>query len=80
MPVKKGDLGRSIIPIAIEPHIFQEVVSDFGAIVNIMSKVIYNKINGDTLLYTNIHLQLADQSICYPKEILEDIYVRVGAS
>jgi hypothetical protein len=80
MPVKKGDPGRSIIPIAIEPHIFQEVVSDFGAIVNIMSKVIYNKINGDTLLYTNIHLQLADQSICYPKEILEDIYVRVGAS
>jgi hypothetical protein len=45
-----------------------------------MPKVIYDKINGDTLLYTNMHLQLADQSFCYPKEILEDICVRVGQS
>jgi hypothetical protein len=45
-----------------------------------MPKVIYDKINGDTLLYTNIRLQLADQSLCYPKRILEDIYVRVGQS
>jgi hypothetical protein len=43
-----------------------------------MPKVIYDKINGDTLLYINMRLQLADQSLCYPKEILEDIYVRVG--
>ena len=45
-----------------------------------MPKVIYDKINGDTLLYTNMHLQLADQSLCYPKGILEDICVRVGQS
>ena len=45
-----------------------------------MPKVIYDKINGDTLLYTNMHLQLVDQSLYYPKGILEDIYVRVGQS
>ena len=45
-----------------------------------MPKVIYDQINGDTLLYTNMHLQLADQSLCYPKGILENIYVRVGQS
>ena len=39
LPIKKGDLGRPIIPIAIGPHIFQEVVYDFGASVNIMPKV-----------------------------------------
>ena len=72
-PVKKGDRGRPIIPIAIGPHILQEVVCDFRASVNIMLKVIYDKINGDTLLYTNVHLQLADQSLCYTKRILEDI-------
>ena len=60
LPDKKGDLGRPVIPIAIGPHIFQEIVSDFGASVNIMSKVIYEKILGDPLLYTNMHLQLAD--------------------
>ena len=38
------------------------------------------KINGDTLLYTNMHLQHADRSLCYPKGVLEDTIVRVGQS
>ena len=54
LSVKRGDLGRPIIPIAIGPHIFQEAVCDFGASVNIMPKAIYDKINRDTLLRTNI--------------------------
>ena len=45
-----------------------------------MLKVIYNKINRDTLLYTNMRLQLIDQSLCYPKRILEDVCVQVGQS
>jgi hypothetical protein len=45
-----------------------------------MSKVIYDKILGDPLLYTKIHLQLTDQSLCYPKGILEDVIIRVGQS
>ena len=45
-----------------------------------MPKVIYEKILGDPLLYTNMHLQLADQSLCYPKGVLEDAIVRVGQS
>ena len=56
LPIKKGDPGRPVIPIAIGPHIFQEAVYDFGASVNIMPKVIYDKINGDTLLYKNMRL------------------------
>jgi hypothetical protein len=78
LPDKKGDPGRPVIPIAIGPHIFQEVVCDFGASVNIMPKVIYNKILGDPLLYTNMRLQLADQSLCYLKGIIEDAITRVG--
>ena len=80
LPKKKGDSGRPIIPITIGTHIFQEAVYDFSASVNIMPKVIYDKINGDTLLYTNMHLQLADQSLCYPKGIFEDAIIRVGQS
>jgi hypothetical protein len=60
LPKKKSDPGRPIIPIAIGPQSFQEAVYDFGASVNIMPKVIYDKISGDTLLYTNLRLQLAD--------------------
>jgi hypothetical protein len=80
LPEKKGDSRRPVIPIAIGPHIFQEAIYDFRASVNIMPKIIYDKINGDTLLYTNMCLQLADQSLCYPKGVLEDVIVRVGQS
>ena len=45
-----------------------------------MPKAIYDQINGDTLLYTNMHLQHADQSLYYPKGVLEDAIVRVGQS
>jgi hypothetical protein len=45
-----------------------------------MPKVIYDKMFNYPLLYTTIYLQLADQSLCYTKGILEDIYVRVGSS
>ena len=44
LPEKKSDLGRPVISIAIRPHIFQEAVCDFGASVNIMSKVIYDQL------------------------------------
>jgi hypothetical protein len=40
LPDKKGDPWRPIIPISIGPHIFQEVVYDFRASVNIMPKII----------------------------------------
>ena len=59
---KKSDPGRPVIPIAIGPHIFQEAVCDFGASVNIMPKVIYDQINEDTLLYTNMCLQLSQEN------------------
>ena len=56
LPEKKSDPGRPVIPIAIGPHIFQEAVCDFGASVNIMPKVINDRIKGDSLLYTNMCL------------------------
>ena len=80
LPEKQGDPGRPVIPIAIGPYTFEEAICDFGASVNVMPKVIYEKIHGDALLYTTMCLQLADQSICYPKGILEDVCVRVGHS
>jgi hypothetical protein len=59
---------------------FNEAIFDFGASVNIMPKVIYDKMFNYPLLYTTMCLQLTDQSLCYTKGILEDICVRVGIS
>jgi hypothetical protein len=53
---KKGDLGRPVVPIAIGPNTFEEVVCDFGASINIMPRLIYEKIHGDQLLYTTMSL------------------------
>jgi hypothetical protein len=75
LPNKKAEPRRPVIPIAIGPHIFQEAISDFRASVNIMPKVIYKKILGEPLLYTNMRLQHADQSVCYSKGILEDAII-----
>jgi hypothetical protein len=71
MPKKKGDPGRPIIPIHIGAHTFDEAVCDLGASVNIMPKVIYEKIYGQPLLYTTMCLQLADQTLCYPRGSLK---------
>jgi hypothetical protein len=45
-----------------------------------MPKVIYDKILGDPLLYINIHLQLADQTMCYSEGVFEDAIIQVGQS
>ena len=54
--LKKGDPGRPIIPIHIRGNYFLKVLYDFGASVNIMPKVLYEKIHGDPLLYTTMCL------------------------
>jgi hypothetical protein len=59
---------------------FNEAICDFGASVNIMPKVIYERMFDYPLSCTTMCLQLADQSLCYAKGILEDICVRVGSS
>ena len=60
MPEKKGGPRRSVIPINIGGNHFLEVLCDFGANVNIMPNVLYEKIHGDPLLYTTMCLQMAD--------------------
>jgi hypothetical protein len=80
MPAKRGDLGRPIITITIGAYTFKNALCDFGSSVNIMTKVIYKKINGSRLLYTTICLQLADLSLCHPEGILDDICLGVGRS
>jgi hypothetical protein len=77
---KKGDPRRPIIPISTVCHVFLEAIFDFGASVNIICKVIYEKILVNPLLYTNMCLQLVDQSICYPEGVLEEAIVRLGQS
>jgi hypothetical protein len=45
-----------------------------------MPKVIYDRLNHDSLVPTSLHLQLADQSIWHSVGIVEDISVRIRNS
>jgi hypothetical protein len=48
--------------------------------VSVMPKVIYDRLNHDSLVPTSLHLQLADQSIWRSVGIAEDISVRIRNS
>jgi hypothetical protein len=54
--IKKGDPGRPVIPISIGSMNFNEAICDFGASVNTMPKVIYDKMFNYLLLYTTMCL------------------------
>ena len=56
---------------------FTNALCDLGASVNIMPKVVYDKLNHHALAPTAMCLQLADQTVRYPAEIAENILVRI---
>ena len=53
---KKEDPVRPIITCSIGPHVFHNAFCNLGASINIMSKVIYDKILGGPLSTTNFTL------------------------
>jgi len=57
---------------------FPEALYDFGSSVNIMPRVLYEKIFTLPLLETTMCMQLVDRTLSFPKEILKNICVRVG--
>ena len=78
LSVKRGDPGRPVIPISIGMVDFPEALCDFGSSVNIMLRVLYEKFFTHPFLETTMCLQLADQTLSFPKGILKNLYVRVG--
>ena len=56
---------------------FENALCDLGASVSIMPKAIFDKLDYSTLTPTTMCLQLADQSVCYPAGIAENIPVRI---
>ena len=59
---KKEDPSRPTITCSIGPKTFHNAFYDLGASINIMSKVIYDKILGGPFFTACFLLQMADQS------------------
>jgi hypothetical protein len=74
---KMGDPSRPTITCSVGPYVFDNAFCDLGASINVMSKVIYNKILGGPLSTTNFRLQMADQSSRKLVGVAKDILVRI---
>jgi hypothetical protein len=75
-----GDPGIPTISCLIGAQKFDEALCDLGASVSVMPKVIYDKLNYNSLIPNSMHLQQADQSIRHPIRITEDIPVKIRDS
>jgi hypothetical protein len=80
LPNRMGDLCVPTIPCLIGTQKFDQALCDLRASESVMTKVIYNQLNHDSLVPTSMHLQLADQSIRHLVGIAEDILVRIRNS
>jgi hypothetical protein len=80
LPNKMGDPGIPTISYLIGTQGFEKALYDLGATMSIIPKVIYDKLSHDSLVPTFMHLQHADQSICHPVRIAEDVPVRIKNS
>ena len=74
---KKEDPGCPIITCSIGTHIFHNAYYDLGASINVMSKVIYDKILGGPLSTAHFCLQMADQSSRKLKGLAKDILIKI---
>ncbi|XP_073221659.1 uncharacterized protein [Cicer arietinum] len=69
---------RFSIPCVIGDISFERALRDFGASVSLMPLLVCKKLDVDELKSTKYFLQLADGSIKYLMEILEDVLTKVG--
>ncbi|XP_070020309.1 uncharacterized protein [Nicotiana sylvestris] len=77
LPQKLGNPGSFIIPCTVGGAHFEKALCDSGASINLMPFSIFRKLEIGEMKDTCVSLQLADQSTKRPKEIIENVLVRV---
>ena len=75
--MKYKDPGSPTIPVNIRGTCLNKALLDLGASVNLLPYSIYKKLGLGELKPTNITLSLADRSVKIPKDIVEDLLVKV---
>ncbi|KAK8976403.1 hypothetical protein V6N11_013539 [Hibiscus sabdariffa] len=78
LPPKLKDQGMFTIPCKIGKVNIKRAMCDLGASINVMPLSVYNTPSTDPLKETRVTIQLADRSIIYPEEVLENILVQVS--
>ena len=76
-PVKYKDPGSPTISVNIGGTCIDKALLDLRASVNLLPYSVYKQLGLGELKPTNITLSLADRSVKIPKEIVEDVLVKV---
>ena len=74
---KLKDPGSFTIPGTIGNAIFERVLCDLGAIINLMPLSIFRRLGLGEARPTTVTLQLADRSLKHPRGVIEDVLVKV---
>ncbi|GKC52881.1 DNA-directed DNA polymerase [Tanacetum coccineum] len=77
LPSKEKDPGSFTIPCDIGQLHIDNVLADLGASISLMPYTIYKKLGLGEPKATRMSLELADRSIKYPREIIENVLIKV---
>ena len=77
LPQKLNDPGSFTIPCTIGNAIFERALCDLGASINLMPLSIFKRLGLGEARPTTVTLQLADRSLKHPREVIEDVLVKV---
>ena len=78
VPKKLGDPGIPTIPCSIKNNYVKTALCDLGAGVSVMPLSLYERLDLEKLIPTDISLQMADKSTTVPIGICEDVPVQVA--
>nr|GEZ88979.1 reverse transcriptase domain-containing protein [Tanacetum cinerariifolium] len=75
---KLGDPGKFLIPCDFLGMDVCHALADLDASINLMPLSIWKKLSLPEVIPTRMNLKLADRSITRPKEVVEDVFIKVG--
>ncbi|GJW19710.1 reverse transcriptase domain-containing protein [Tanacetum coccineum] len=78
LPEKLGDHRKFLIPCDFSELEECLALADVGASINLMSLFVWKKLMLPELKPTRMTLELANRSVAYPTDIVEDAFVQVG--
>lgn len=78
LPIKMGDPGVLTLPCGFGNSISINSLADLGESINLMSYYFYKNLGLPKLQDTRMIIRVANDSITYPRGIIEDLLVKVG--
>nr|GEW10012.1 hypothetical protein [Tanacetum cinerariifolium] len=78
IPRKEKDPGSFTLPCFINNVCFDNALADLGASVSVMPLSTYINLGLGELVHTRLTIELADRTVKYPKEIVENVLVGIG--